>query len=166
MEDKSQFAGFWKRVVAYMIDSFIIVMGLGVLFLIAFFVFALGNKMEDKMMQSIIAIAVYGSAMITHVSYHSLFESSARQATPGKMAMGIVVTNAEGGRIGIGRAIGRNCCRLLSGMFMGIGYIITSFTARRQALHDLIASTLVVNNNAPLRMVSGNGQGFISGSTL
>jgi len=165
MEDKSQFAGFWKRVVAYLIDSCIIGVGLGILWIVAIFVFALGSRLEDKIMQLILSIAFNGSAIITEVIYHSLFESSAKQATPGKLAMGIVVTNAEGGRIGFGRAVGRNCARILSQFFF-IGYIITSFTARRQALHDLIANTLVVNNNAPLRMVSGNGTGFISGSTL
>jgi len=169
MEDKSQFAGFWKRVVAYMIDSLIISIGLGVLLIVAFFVFALGSKLEDKMMSAIVSIAMTGSAIVTEVMYHALFESSAKQATPGKMAMGIVATNAEGGRMGLGRAIGRNCARVLSSSFFGIGYIICGFTARRQALHDLIAGTLVVNNNAPLRTIGGSGlvnPGQISGTTL
>jgi len=77
--------------------------------------------------------------------YHTALESSSRKATLGKMAMGIVVTDMEGGRISFGRANGRFWSKILSGLFFSIGYIIAGFTERKQALHDLIAATLVVN---------------------
>jgi uncharacterized RDD family membrane protein YckC len=73
------------------------------------------------------------------------------------MALGIVVTDANGGRISFWRAVARNCARIISGLFFGLGYIICGFTDRRQAVHDLLASTLVVKNDAPLR-VSGKDE--------
>jgi uncharacterized RDD family membrane protein YckC len=76
--------------------------------------------------------------------YYALMESSAKQATLGKMALGIQVTDLDGRRIGFGRATGRYLGKIVSGLTLLIGYIIQVFTSRRQALHDLIASTLVV----------------------
>ena len=77
--------------------------------------------------------------------YYTALESSTRQATLGKMAMGIVVTDMDGKRISFGRANARFWSKILSGLFFSIGYIIAGFTERKQALHDLIAATLVSN---------------------
>lgn len=71
-------------------------------------------------------------------------ESSAKQATLGKMALGIVVTDLEGARIGFGRATGRYFAKILSGLILGIGFLMAAFTERKQGLHDIIAGTLVV----------------------
>lgn len=81
---------------------------------------------------------------LIHLLYFALFESSPRQATPGKMLLGIFVTDEQGRRISFGRAVGRNLARVLSKMFCWLGYLLALFTERTQALHDLIASTLVL----------------------
>jgi uncharacterized RDD family membrane protein YckC len=78
-------------------------------------------------------------------TYKAVFEAGERQATPGKRAMGIKVTTLEGGRISKGQAVGRYFGSLLSGLILAIGFIMAGLTARRQALHDMMASTLVVN---------------------
>ncbi|MCE5270447.1 RDD family protein [bacterium] len=83
-------------------------------------------------------------ASLVHLLYFALFESSHRQATPGKMLLGIFVTDEQGRRISFGRAVGRNLARVLSKMFCWLGYLLALFTERTQALHDLIASTLVL----------------------
>ncbi len=72
-------------------------------------------------------------------------ESSSKQATLGKMALGIIVTDVNGERIGFGRATGRFFGKIVSGMIFYIGYIMAGFTDRKQALHDMMAGTLVVN---------------------
>jgi uncharacterized RDD family membrane protein YckC len=79
--------------------------------------------------------------------YFSLQESSERQATPGKRVMGIKVVDLAGRRISFGRATGRYFAKILSGLICDIGFILAGFTERKQALHDLIASTLVVRAN-------------------
>jgi len=80
--------------------------------------------------------------------YYAIMESSKPQATIGKMALGTKVTTLGGERIGFGRASGRYFGKIVSGLTLGIGYLMAAFTERRQALHDKMANTLVVR--APL----------------
>jgi uncharacterized RDD family membrane protein YckC len=70
-------------------------------------------------------------------------ESSSKQATIGKLMLKIRVTNATGARIGFGRASGRYFAKFISGATLLIGYVMAGFTERKQALHDIIAGTLV-----------------------
>lgn len=78
--------------------------------------------------------------------YGALCESSEWQATPGKKALGLKVTDESGQRIDFTRATLRFFCQILSGLLMGIGYLMAAFTARKQALHDMLARTLVVRD--------------------
>ena len=71
-------------------------------------------------------------------------ESSSKQATLGKMVLGIVVTDAGGNRISFGRALGRNLAKIISDIILFIGHFMVAFTEKKQGLHDLIAGTLVV----------------------
>ena len=70
------------------------------------------------------------------------------QATLGKMALSIRVTDLAGQRISFLRAIGRNLAKIISGAILLIGYIMAAFTERKQALHDIIAQCLVVRGRA------------------
>jgi len=74
--------------------------------------------------------------------------SRAQQATLGKRVLGLKVTDEAGQRINFGRASGRHWGKILSGIICNIGYIMAAFTERKQALHDLIAKTLVVRGRA------------------
>jgi len=76
--------------------------------------------------------------------YFALQECSAQQATLGKRALGIKVTDANGLRIGFGRATGRFFGKILSGLIFAIGFMLAGWTERKQALHDMLAGTLVV----------------------
>jgi uncharacterized RDD family membrane protein YckC len=96
--------------------------------------------------------AGFGLLMILSIlltwAYFSLMESSAWQGTIGKKIMGIKVTDMNGSRISLGRATIRLAVKaFLSGWFL-IGYIMAFFTQRKQALHDLIAGTLVLTRQA------------------
>ena len=82
--------------------------------------------------------------MVVSWLYFALLESSPKQATLGKMALGIKVTDLDGNRISFGRATGRFFAKIISGVILMIGYIMAAFTAKKQALHDIIASTLVI----------------------
>ena len=75
--------------------------------------------------------------------YYAGMESSSRQATIGKSIMGIYVTDLDGQRISFLRATGRYFAKILSALILMIGFIMAAFTARKQALHDMIAGTLV-----------------------
>ena len=76
--------------------------------------------------------------------YEALMVSSSYQATLGKMAVGIVVTDMQGRRISFLRATGRYFGKFVSSMLMMIGYLIQPFTEKRQALHDMMAGCLVL----------------------
>jgi len=75
--------------------------------------------------------------------YSAYFESSARQATIGKAAMSLIVTDEQGQRISFMQATIRFFSKIISGMIMMIGYLMQPFTQKKQALHDIIAKTLV-----------------------
>ena len=76
--------------------------------------------------------------------YHAGMESSRHQATLGKKALGIIVTDMNGNRISFARANGRFFGKWVSGMIMNIGYLMAAFTEKKQALHDILAGCLVV----------------------
>jgi uncharacterized RDD family membrane protein YckC/Tfp pilus assembly major pilin PilA len=122
------YAGFWRRVAAYLLDSLILLIPglvLGLIPILGFF----------------LQLAMWAT-------YKAVFEAGERQATPGKRAMGIKVTTLDGERISKGQAVGRYFGMLLSGIILGIGFMMAGFTARRQGLHDMMASTLVVSAEA------------------
>jgi len=149
-----RYAGFWRRFVAYMIDQ--LLMGV-----VAFMVFLpglalLGLGMGAGMMEEtegaiglvIAAIAAYLTAILVVVVlqwlYYALMESSNKQATLGKLALGIIVTDMDGKRLTFGRATGRYFGKILSSLILNIGFLMAAFTEKKQALHDLIASCVVV----------------------
>jgi uncharacterized RDD family membrane protein YckC len=76
--------------------------------------------------------------------YTSLLESSRLQATLGKLAMFIRVADDEGHRVTLPRALARNALKLISAAPLCVGYLMAGWTARKQALHDMLARCMVV----------------------
>jgi len=128
------YAGFWRRAAATCIDGCLL---LAVLLVASHAIGRPGLLLRDDFLPSLVA-ALLGLA------YAAGFESSRWQATPGKRALGIKVTDLAGRRIGIGRAVLRHVAQLLSAVCLMLGYVMAAFTRRRQCLHDFIAGTLVV----------------------
>jgi uncharacterized RDD family membrane protein YckC len=142
-----QYAGFWRRFVAMIIDTILSAILAGVAcVLIGLIVFAAGRAAgaTDERVMGAATIAVMTVGIPFYYLYHAVFESSERGATPGKMALGIAVTDVEGGRIGFGRAFARNVAKWVSCMILMIGFLMAAFTSRKQALHDLMTGCLVV----------------------
>jgi uncharacterized RDD family membrane protein YckC/Tfp pilus assembly protein PilE len=134
------YAGFWRRGAAFLLDSLILV--------ILAIIINIGLGQAETLSVLInVAIAC---------AYYAGFHSSAKQATPGKMAFGIKVADLAGERIGIGRGIGRYFATWLSAILM-IGYVMAAFTSKKRALHDMIAGTLVVNGKADAHEVTAGG---------
>jgi uncharacterized RDD family membrane protein YckC len=134
-------AGFWRRCAAYTIDYFVTFVASYVVGLVAGF--GLG---ASQGMSGVIAAPMVGGllGLIVGWLYFALQESSAAQATLGKRALGIKVTDANGRRIGFGRATGRFFGKILSGLVFAVGFMLAGWTERKQALHDFLAGTLVV----------------------
>ena len=76
--------------------------------------------------------------------YFSFMESSKYQASIGKIVLGLKVTDVNGSPLDFTKALVRNLCKILSSMILLIGYLMAAFTEKKQALHDMIAGTLVV----------------------
>ncbi|KLE33875.1 hypothetical protein AAW00_12460 [Aurantiacibacter luteus] len=82
--------------------------------------------------------------IVIGVAYFAVMESGPWQATLGKKALGLIVTDLNGNRISLARAIGRYFGKFLSSIILLIGFIMVAFTEKKQGLHDMLASTLVV----------------------
>jgi uncharacterized RDD family membrane protein YckC len=134
VNDATPYAGFWQRVAAVLID--------GLLLGVVTAPITLAVAGDDYF-----SPAASGANTITTVIgwlYYALMESSTKQATLGKMALGIVVTDMEGRRIGFGKATGRYFAKILSALILGIGFLMVAFTEKKQGLHDILAGTLVI----------------------
>ena len=125
----------WRRFVAAMIDSAIV----AVLTSVASYILVTGNPaLTVERTASLVGALTF----LINWFYFALFESSSRQATPDKMALGIFVTDTRGDPISAFKATVRHFVRLLSGFLLGIGFLMAAFSAKRQALHDIIPGSL------------------------
>lgn len=78
--------------------------------------------------------------------YTAGLTSSSFQATLGKKILGLKVVDQNGNRISFGKATGRFLASILSGLILGVGYLMVAFNPKKQGLHDQIAGTLVIKN--------------------
>ncbi|HEX5961441.1 MAG TPA: RDD family protein [Rhodanobacteraceae bacterium] len=143
-------AGFWRRVAAYLIDSLIMMP----VFFILEFVFLLPVIVRASHDHSGPGPALFTWMVVVWLLmivlpwlYFAFCESSRWQATPGKLALGLKVTDMQGRPIGFGRATGRFFGKLVSGLILDIGYMMAGWTARKQGLHDLMADCCVVRKD-------------------
>jgi uncharacterized RDD family membrane protein YckC len=142
------YAGFWRRVVAMVLDM--IISSLAALIVVVPLAFILGVSIAGTTMAPHAKGLgqILGNVVSIALSwlYFTLMESSAWQATLGKRMLRIKVTDENGARIGFGRANGRYWSKILSTLLLCIGYIMVAFTKKKQGLHDKIAKTLVCMN--------------------
>lgn len=156
-----QFAGFWLRVVAYLIDGVVV----GIAFMALFIPFAVMTGLtaalgsmhpgeDPRDMGALLGgtfflglITVIGLAIVGGWLYHAKMESSSWQATLGKKALNLRVTDMSGARVTFGRATGRHFAKLITGLIpLGVGFALAGLTERRQALHDMLAGCLVLRD--------------------
>lgn len=144
------YAGFWKRFAAAIIDG--IVTGIGGLVvigpLIALMILsatsARGEPDVEALGDALDGVANLLGLLIGWI-YSAAMESSPLQATLGKMALQIKVTDLDGARVSFGKATGRHFAKFVSALLLFGGFVMAAFTAKKQGLHDLMAGCLVVN---------------------
>ncbi|WP_339254833.1 RDD family protein [Sporosarcina sp. FSL W8-0480] len=139
--DYVEYAGFWIRFGAAIIDGVVLVIPLMILSLIFTGSLSMLDSAEEA---SLTALIVYLAYLVGVLLYFVLLTSGPSQGTLGKMMVGIKVVDRFGEPISKGRSFGRFFSYYLSGLFLNIGYIIAGFTPKKQALHDYIVSTYVV----------------------
>lgn len=134
-----EYAGFWLRFGAYLIDSVLLLIVDGLLAIPAVLLVENWGSTET----AVAALGWYIAVLIIPVAYFTYFESSTAQATPGKRAVGIFVTDRDGNRITGYRAFGRYWARVLSFLVLYLGVLLIGFTDQKEGLHDILAGTLV-----------------------
>jgi uncharacterized RDD family membrane protein YckC len=140
------YAGFWLRFAAWIIDALILSAA-------GFFI---GTALRVSARSSVVPVTMPGlffgrglgvtqlSMIVLRWLYYALMESSQYQATIGKLALGLAVTDAAGFRVTFARASGRYFSKYISELTLLIGYMMAGWTERKQALHDMISRCLVV----------------------
>lgn len=154
------YAGFWERFAAHFIDNFLLnIVVFGLVFVVLLAVGISADHFSEDMLGVAGLLGIMAIAILIPWLYFALMESGERRATLGKRALGLAVQRQNGDRMSFGRATGRFFSKVLSS-FMMIGYLMQPFTARKQALHDLIADVVVVRqrkagNNAIIWVLAG-----------
>ncbi|MCP1372925.1 RDD family protein [Dyella lutea] len=172
------YAGFWKRFAAYIVDS--LVLYIPNLMILS----AMGGEVGREQLSNAVQNAAGNFDLVMHAYsqylsanagtsfvtalvawlYFAFCESSAWQATVGKLALGIRVTDLHGARISLPRALGRYPAKMLSAIILLFGFMMAGWTQRKQALHDMIAGTLVLNGRASAQRSGSNQSRSPSGS--
>lgn len=146
-----EYAGFWLRLAAHIIDHFIVGFVLGSI--VSFTMLIMGisasifgdldNPANQMIFMSFTMVIGVAALVITWL-YYAMMECSSYQGTLGKMALSIKVTDMEGGPVTFAQATGRFFAKFISSLILYFGYFMIGFTQKKQGLHDILASCLVV----------------------
>lgn len=141
------YAGFWVRFFAAFLD--LLVLGAGVILMLFSIAALIAYSGRDSILHNPQAASLfYGLIIFMALAYYILMESGIHSATLGKRWMNIKVLDSHGNRLTVWRAAGRLLARIFSYLSLMLGFLIQPFTRRKQALHDLLAGTVVVRANA------------------
>ncbi|MCK7505340.1 MAG: RDD family protein [Desulfobacterales bacterium] len=148
-----QFAGFWRRFVAYMIDGFIIGIIFILLMMVAGFAYLAGAmsghggailaKITDPEQMASLTLWMWAFSIFINIAYFTYFHGSTGR-TPGKTLLGLQVVSADGTSISYGIAFLRSVGYLVSSLVFCLGYIWVAFDKQKQGWHDKIAGTVVI----------------------
>lgn len=140
MAQEQQYGGFWARLIALILDNAIVF----ILLLAA--LLSLGVLVAAVGLEGPAGLAAWVLVTFVPFLYWPVLESSRWQATVGKRILGLQVTDADGDRMSFVLALMRSLAKIVSSIPFGLGFLLTAFTARKQALHDIIVKTVVVRS--------------------
>ena len=127
------YAGFWIRVIATIIDGLLLQIIQVVLSYLIYGTYHFGNEPLE--------LTLLG--MLIGLAYAVSMQASSLQATVGKMACGIRVGDENGNQISAMNALGRYFAQILSVITLCIGYLMVAWDDKKQGLHDKLAGTYV-----------------------
>jgi uncharacterized RDD family membrane protein YckC len=131
------YGGFWRRGIGAAIDWLLIG---------AVVSLSIGYHGQLAPPHSIVKVVVYYvlAALVAGL-YFAVMEASPWRATIGKRVVGVKVTTLDGQRVDFSRAAARLLAKFgLSLALLGLGFVLAGIDARKQALHDKVAGTLVM----------------------
>jgi uncharacterized RDD family membrane protein YckC len=138
-----EYAGFWIRVGAWFIDYLIMAIASAIIYVPLTFMGV--SSFDEPAAFAIIQLISTILNFIIPAVYESWFVGK-YAATPGKMACKLKVVMSEGDRVSFARAIGRHFAKYISGLILGIGYIMAGFDEQKRTLHDRICDTRVIKS--------------------
>ena len=140
---KVRHAGFGRRVVAFLLDAILPV----VTAISLYFIIVLLTPYASENAKAVgLTIGIIVGILVFWI-YNALLESGSRQATPGKLALSIkVVSSRRDEPLTFDRTTGRNFGKIISGLILGIGFLMCLFTKDKQCLHDKMADCLVIRD--------------------
>jgi uncharacterized RDD family membrane protein YckC len=150
-----KFAGFWRRLVAFIIDSTMVTIIFAVLCVIAGLAFFFGamstnnsallNDLVKPKGFSSVVFLILGFYVAINIAYFTYFHGTTGR-TPGKMLLGLQVYCANGTEVSFGIAFLRAVGYLVSSLLLTIplGFIWAAFDKKKQSWHDKIAGTVVI----------------------
>lgn len=152
---QNPYASFWRRVAAFVIDNLILAIPVWIIsgFFSTYYMPQLMANRTQEEMAALFPLLFLGMILanlfffVLFILYTSIMESSSKQATVGKMALGIKVVDKNGQRLHFWHAVGRNLSKVVSYFVMYFGFFMAAFTRQRQGLHDMMAATFVVNKD-------------------
>lgn len=119
-----EYAGFWRRFLAFIIDGIFLFLICSILLIPFFFLAPL--------------------TVIVTFFYYPVFNASVLKGTPGKHMLGMTVTDVDGARLDFKTAIIRHLMSFVSSSLFFIGYMMYFFTEKKQTLHDYVSDTIVI----------------------
>lgn len=150
------FGGFWRRAIATMIDALLIVLASTLLLVPLLTVLGLREELPPNQTRSAFfsfLLAAYSMTTLAIVImtwlYYAIMESGRRKATVGKLLMNLRVATMNGDPLTFATASARFFGKIISAALLGAGFIMQPFTPRKQALHDIIAGTVVLRRPVP-----------------
>ena len=139
--DNKEYAGFWIRFAAVLID--IVFMGIVIwipLTLIYGEQYWLGEEIVNGFWDIILGYIV---PFVGTIWFWLKFKG-----TPGKMALNLEIVDVNtGSKISTGQAIGRYFAYILAAIPLCLGYLWVAFDQKKQGWHDKLANTVVIKNN-------------------
>jgi uncharacterized RDD family membrane protein YckC len=134
----ADYAGFWPRAIAFLIDSLLVVVVAMPVIVVAFGAeyFSLDPQ---RRLWDVLTWALIGIATVGFWRYCG--------ATPGKLALALKIVDARtGARPPTGRLVVRFLCYWLSALPLYLGFLWIAVDRRKQGWHDKIAGTVVIHS--------------------
>ena len=156
-ENQIQYAGFWIRFAAYLIDGILLNIVTSIISTaIVFSNFSFSDYMDllsnlestgtiDQAFWSFLGkmFLAYLVGLAVMIAYYT-FTVGKWGRTVGKATLRLKVVKPDGSRVSYWRALGRSLAYYLNGFTFGLSYLMIAFTNKKRGLHDYIADTIVI----------------------
>jgi uncharacterized RDD family membrane protein YckC len=150
---QAEFATFWRRAAAFVIDALVASFISTILITVLILLFGLGYMVSklgpvDDQTGTAIALLLIVAPCVLNIAYFAFWNCTQGMAPPGKLLFGLVVVNAEAKKIGFAQSLFREGLRLIGSIFFLATYFTQPLSARRQCLHDMFSGTVVLRKSS------------------